>query len=58
MRDLSHASYPDVLCRTVQSVEVTSDGLVYLHLDGDTLGTAPVRFSVERNALSVVVPPD
>jgi len=53
-----HAAYPDVLCRTVQSVEVTSDGLVYLHLDGDTLGTAPVRFSVERNALSVVVPPD
>ena len=57
-----HVAYPDVLYRKAQAVEVTSeneaspDKPVYLHLDGDTVGAAPVRFAVQRDALSVVVP--
>jgi len=49
--------YSDVLCRKAQSIEVAADGVVYLQLDGDTVGRAPVRFTVRRDALSVVVPP-
>jgi YegS/Rv2252/BmrU family lipid kinase len=51
-----HVTYPDVIYRKAQSIEVTADDPVYLHLDGDTVGTAPVRFAVRRDALSVVVP--
>jgi YegS/Rv2252/BmrU family lipid kinase len=53
-----HTTYSDVLCRKAESIEVTADKPVYLQLDGDAVGTTPVRFTVLRDALSVVVPAD
>jgi len=52
----THVKYPDVIYRKAQSVEVSTDRPVYLQLDGDTVGTAPARFTVHPSALSVVTP--
>jgi len=53
-----HTTYSDVLCRKAQTVEVTADKPVHLQLDGDAVGTTPVRFTLQRDALSIVVPAD
>jgi len=51
-----HLTYSDVACRKAQSIEVAADDPVYLQLDGDTVGMAPARFTVRRDALSIIVP--
>lgn len=51
-----HPAYGDVVLRQAESVEVSAEGCAYLHLDGDALGTPPVKFGVMREALSVVTP--
>jgi len=51
-----HTTYSDVLCRKAQSIEVAADNPAYLQLDGDAVGTTPVRLTLLRDALSVVVP--
>ncbi len=51
-----HTRLPDVLCRKVQSLDVTADRAVPLQLDGDTVGTTPARFTVCPQALAVVTP--
>jgi YegS/Rv2252/BmrU family lipid kinase len=51
-----HLKNPDFHCRETQSVEVHSDDRAYLQLDGDAVGTPPARFTVVRDAVSIVVP--
>lgn len=51
-----HPDYPDVEVHKAKSIQVRADNPACLHLDGDTLGTLPVRFSLLPDALSVVVP--
>jgi diacylglycerol kinase family enzyme len=45
-------------CKTFQaeSLTLTSDGKVALELDGDNVGHLPVRFSIRRQVLRVIVP--
>jgi diacylglycerol kinase (ATP) len=38
-------------------LEVTSQEKLQVHVDGNPIGTTPVRFSVRRNALTVLTPP-
>jgi diacylglycerol kinase (ATP) len=38
-------------------LEVTAPEKLQVHVDGNPVGTTPVRFSVRRNALTVVTPP-
>jgi diacylglycerol kinase (ATP) len=38
-------------------LEVTAREDLHVHVDGQPVGTTPVRFGVRRNALTVVVPP-
>jgi len=51
-----HPSLPDVVCRKTEAVEVSSETPIYIHLDGDTLGTTPVRLAIRPDALSVLIP--
>jgi diacylglycerol kinase (ATP) len=39
-------------------LEVTAQEKLQVHVDGNPIGTTPVRFSVRRNALTVLTPPD
>ena len=39
-------------------LEVTAQEKLQIHVDGNPVGTTPVRFSVRRNALTVLTPPD
>jgi diacylglycerol kinase (ATP) len=38
-------------------LEVTAEEKLQVHVDGNPVGTTPVRFSVRRNALTVLTPP-
>jgi diacylglycerol kinase (ATP) len=39
-------------------LEVTAQEKLQIHVDGNPVGTTPVRFSVRRSALTVLTPPD
>jgi diacylglycerol kinase family enzyme len=47
---------PDVQVRKVQTVEVRAKTRAFFHIDGDTVGTPPVRLTLLLNALTVIVP--
>jgi diacylglycerol kinase (ATP) len=39
-------------------LEVTAQEKLQVHVDGNPVGTTPVRFGIRRNALTVLTPPD
>jgi len=52
-----HQNRAEVDYRKVTSVDITTPGLP-VQLDGEYAGETPMTFGIEKNALTVVVPPD
>jgi diacylglycerol kinase (ATP) len=51
-----HASLPDVRYLKAKAVEALGDSNILFQVDGELAGTLPQRFSVEPDALSLMVP--
>ncbi len=52
-----HTRLPDVRTLKGRSVSVLGSPKVFVQVDGELIGTLPVNCTVERDALSLVVPP-
>lgn len=51
-----HTKFGDVAIRKAESIEVRAENAAYLQIDGDGVGFTPARFTVERGALSLIIP--
>lgn len=52
-----HPRWGGTIYRTVQEAEVRTDPPLPVQADGDVIGETPMRFSVARNALTILVEP-
>jgi len=52
-----HLSLSDVKYLEAETVEARANHEVWFQLDGELIGTLPQTFSIEKDALSLVVPP-
>jgi YegS/Rv2252/BmrU family lipid kinase len=56
LRDGSFVAHPNVRYLTAQHMRLVTEPSLPVNMDGEIAGTTPTRFTIERNAVHVVVP--
>jgi diacylglycerol kinase family enzyme len=51
-----HASLPDVKYLKAETVEALGSSGIGVQVDGELIGTLPQKFTIETDALSLIVP--